>query len=332
MVLALLFTMATVGVLPAVGLGVLFSGVTFLLNYSRASVIRHRLSGLTLSSHVSRVPQQQQILQKQGNQIQVLQLQGYLFFGSANQLLRQVKPLLTVQDATPQYIILDFAQVSGIDSSAVYSFIRLQQTTPPDVFVVLTHLTPGHRQLLDRAGCFAQPSVYHLEPDLEQGLRWCEEELLAAISWRRKRYMPLPLLLGPMFADADHIPTFMTYLEQLKLNAEAILFEFNQRADTLYFLESGQVSTYLDQTGQSQREWTYQSGTIIGTTAFYLNQPYTVRALVEQPSIVFTLHRNRWEDLKRDHSDVAAAFQEILIAQLSGQLQRTSADLNTLLF
>lgn len=129
MVLALLGMMATAGVLPAVGLGLAFSIGLFLLNYSRTSVVRHQLSGGSLSSHTHRAPHQQKELVTMGDQIQILQLQGYLFFGSADQLLRQIKGLLDAgKPLLPQFIVLNFSQITGMDASVVYSFIKLRQT------------------------------------------------------------------------------------------------------------------------------------------------------------------------------------------------------------
>lgn len=334
MVVTLLITMATIGVLSAVGLGILFSTVLFLLNYSQTNIVRYRLSGRTISSHVNRVPHQQQTLQSMGDRIQILQLQGYLFFGSANQLLQQVKQLFDDYVQVPiQFIILDFSHVSGMDSSAVYSFIRLNQTAPTHVRLVLTHLSSGYQQLLSRAGCLDSKSdVYHLEPNLEQGLQWCEEKLLEFIAWRRGRYLPLPMLLENLFADEAQIQPFMSYLEKLELLANQTLFSEGEPADRLYFLESGQVFTQINVAGQPQREWTFKSGTTIGATAFYLHQPYAVTALVEEPSILYVLDQNGWQNMKYEHPQAAATFQEMLLAQLSEQIQKTSADIDMLLF
>jgi SulP family sulfate permease len=334
MVVALMLTMATVGVLPSVGLGIAFSIAVFLLNYSRTRVVRHQLSGRTLTSHVYRVPLQQQTLQARGDQIQVLQLQGYLFFGSADQLLRQVRSIFLAQNVKlPLFIVLDFAQVSGIDSSAVYSFIKLKQTAPDSVQIVLTQLAAAHQTLLRRAGCLEDnPPVYRLEPNLEKGLQWCEEQLLAMISWKRERYVPLPLMLESLLGDESHIPIFMTYLEKITLPKNTALFQAGDASDNLYFLESGRVFTETDGPSQTLREWTYLPGTIIGATAFYLRQPHPTNALTESSCIIFILSHQRWQDLKHHHAKTAVAFQEMLLTQISGRLQRTSADLNILLF
>jgi sulfate permease, SulP family len=334
-VVAITLTMGLVGVLPGVGLGLTIAIATFLINYSRIAVVRHRLSGQTQMSSVARAPHQQGALHEMGDQIQILKLQGYLFFGTANQLLDQVKQRLDAfrSPDLPQFMVLDFQQVTGMDSSVVYSFIKLKQQAQPPLRLVLTHLRPEFYNLLSRQGCLLPDDpVYHLEPSLDSGLAWCEGQLLDTLSWRRRRYVPLPLQLQKLFADPDHIPPFMDYLDKRQLAAGELLFEQGQSADQLYFLESGQVSTFSTVVGGApQPDHTYQPGTVLGATAFSTQGAYPVRAVADQPSTVYGLSRDRWQAMVDDAPKTAAIFQEMLIKQLSDQLLRTSASLKSLL-
>jgi sulfate permease, SulP family len=143
-VVAITLTMGLVGVLPGVGLGLLIAIATFLVNYSRIDVVRHQLSGQTHHSLVARAPHQQQALQGMGSQVQILKLQGFLFFGTANQLLSQVKQGLEHLGSKdlPQFMVLDFEQVTGMDSSVAYSFTKLKQVAQPPLRLVLTRLRP----------------------------------------------------------------------------------------------------------------------------------------------------------------------------------------------
>lgn len=334
-VVAITLTMGLVGVLPGVGLGLLIAIATFLVNYSRINVVRHRLSGQTHHSSVYRAPHQQQALLGMGQQIQILKLQGYLFFGTANQLLGQVKPMLGAlgSDELPQFIVLDFNQVTGMDSSVAYSFIKLKQAAQPPLRLVLTYLRPEFQDLLTRQGCLAaDDSVYHLETDLDHGLAWCEAQLIDTLSWRRRRYVPLPLQLQKLFADPDQIPTFMEYLDKTQLPAGAVLFDQDQAADRLYFLESGQIQTHSTLAdGTPRPDHTYQPGTVIEAAPFFAASPYPVRAVADQPSIVYGLSRDRWQAMVDDDPKTAAVFQEMMMELLSDRLLRASASLKSLL-
>lgn len=123
----------------------------------------------------------------------------------------------------------------------------------------------------------------------------------------------------------------MTYLEKRNLSTNAVLFEQGEIAKSLYFLEIGQVYTQVGFAGGNHREWTYKPSTMIGAAAFCLNQPYKTSAVVEEPSVVYLLTRDRWQQMKQDQPAIAITFQEALLTQMSEQLQRTSLDLTTLL-
>ena len=60
------------------------------------------------------------------SRIHVIELEGFLFFGTAYQLLEAVKARLEDQDAPKlRYLVLDFRLVRGLDSSAMMSFSRV---------------------------------------------------------------------------------------------------------------------------------------------------------------------------------------------------------------
>ena len=332
---AIVATMASLGVLPGVGLGLVVAVATFLINYSRIPVVRRQLSGHTHHSSVSRAPHQQRPLQDMGGQIQVLSLQGFLFFGTANQLLNQVKQQLGDLGSSdlPQFIVIDFRQVTGMDSSVVYSFNKLKQVAQPPLRIVMTGLRPSFQALLVRQGCLMpEDPVYHMEPTLDRGMAWCETQLLDTLSWRRRRYVPLPMQLQKLMADANHITTLMGYLEKQMMPSGDYLFRQGETADHMDFLETGEIETHMTgTTGTVAHDRTYQPGTMLGVTAFFTQSPYLVSAAVTQPSTVYRLSQDRWQALSAEHPATATAFQRLVIQDLSERLLRTSANLTSLL-
>ncbi|PSN13014.1 hypothetical protein C7293_17780 [filamentous cyanobacterium CCT1] len=280
-------------------------------------------------------PHQQGALQAMGTQIQILRLQGFLFFGTANQLLSQVKQGLESLSSSdlPQFMVLDFEQVTGMDSSVAYSFIKLKQAAQPPLRLVLTQLRPEFEELLYRQGCLVpNDPIYHLEPSLDSSLAWCEAQLLDTLSWRRRRYVPLPLQLQKLFADPEHIPAFMDYLDKVQLSADTTLFDQGQPADYLYFLETGQLRTFITPAGGDPvPDRTYQPGTMLGATAFFTQSPHPVSAVADQPSVVYGLSRERWQAMAAQNPRTAATFQGMVIEQLSDQLIRASDSLKSLL-
>ena len=150
-ILLILVAMNGIGVLQGVGLGLLLAIGLFVYDYSHTSVIRHALSGECFHSNVDRPPSYNQYLRDHADLIYILELQGYIFFGTVNKLLDQVQKRISEPGHTGlRFIVLDFGHVSGLDSSAVMSFVKMKQLAQTNAFVlVLTHLSPAMQAKLE---------------------------------------------------------------------------------------------------------------------------------------------------------------------------------------
>ncbi|NJN85748.1 MAG: SulP family inorganic anion transporter, partial [Leptolyngbyaceae cyanobacterium SL_7_1] len=138
LVLLILVINSTVGLLAGIAVGLVAAVVLFVLNYSRIRVTRYALSGATYHSHAARSLPQQRLLAAEGEQIYILDLQGFLFFGTANTLFEQLRQRIQATDLpTLHYVLLNFRLVTGLDSSAVLSFLKLKQIARQQQFVLI---------------------------------------------------------------------------------------------------------------------------------------------------------------------------------------------------
>ena len=70
--------------------------------------------------------QLKQLIDSHGEQIFILPLQGYIFFGTSNRILDRIQERLDNEDINDlKYLIFTFNQVTGIDSSTINSFNKL---------------------------------------------------------------------------------------------------------------------------------------------------------------------------------------------------------------
>ncbi|MBW4550604.1 MAG: cyclic nucleotide-binding domain-containing protein [Aphanocapsa sp. GSE-SYN-MK-11-07L] len=335
LILIILASMAIWGFISGVAIGVVIACGLFIFSYSRHQVIRQTFSGATHPSKVYRSWPEQRLLRQQGDRIQIWLLQGYLFFGTANSLLEQVRQRL--QDPIlPQvrFVILDFRLVSGLDSSAVLSFIKLRQFVQKhELRLVLTHLDPTILQQLQHGGCIvAQNSPIQVFPELDRGIEWCEDRILESLPLRRRRALPLALQMNEVFASSDQVSSFIRYLEKVQVPVEQQLFRQGDCADQLYFIESGQVTVVLQLgDGQSRRLQTLGAGMILGETSFYLGTPHKTSAISDQPSTLYGLSKDQLQTLRRSHPIVAAAFQDFMIRLLADRLTYAYEEIEELL-
>ena len=78
------------------------------------SVIRRDYRGDVVSSNRLRTPEERKVLAKDGYQVVVIEVQGAMFFGSTEQLLRR----LTQLAVGASFVVVDFKRVHFADTSA----------------------------------------------------------------------------------------------------------------------------------------------------------------------------------------------------------------------
>jgi len=332
-IVLILTVIATIGFLPGVAVGLMAAIALFVYKYSQVDVTRYTLSGAVFHSHMARSLPQERLLRKEGDQITIFDLQGYLFFGTANSLLNQVRQRLQTEPPL-KFLVFNFRAVTGLDSSAVLSFIKLKQLAEKHDFqVVFTQLLPRIQRKLQRGGCLqVNDQIYHLFPNLDRGIEWCENQILAAIPWRRGRSLPLALQLDDLFPNAPQILDLVNYLEEIEVEVGNYLFEQGQPSHALYLVESGQVTlSFVSEIGQSHRLQTLKGGSLVGEMDFFLQLPHKTTAVVEAPSTIYQLSDQALTRMQQEAPEVAIAFQSAINHLLSERLVDAYQEIQQLL-
>ena len=89
------------GFIAGILIGVVIGCATFALSASRIDSIKYSFDGSEYRSSLDRSRDDQAVLSAHGGKIQGLNLQSYLFFGSANRLYQHVKALLRASSGVP---------------------------------------------------------------------------------------------------------------------------------------------------------------------------------------------------------------------------------------
>lgn len=334
-VLLIMVVIGAVGFLEGVGVGVMVAVTLFAVNYSRIDVTKHVLSGVTSQSNVARPPHQEQFLRQHGGQIHILKLQNFIFFGTAHTLLTQIRQRLSALRQHPlRFIVLDFQLVSGLDSSAVLSFIKIRQTIlRHQCCLVFTALPPAVERLLQQGGCLATfGGAVQVFADLDRGLEWCENQLLQRSTADAPGEQSIADQLQSVLAQPKQIAQFVGYLECLMIPQGQTVFQEGDPPDGLYFLETGQVSVLRAlPNGQSQRLRTYNSGTIIGEMGLYENAPRSASIIADQACRFYYLSPKAFERMEREAPTLAIAFHKYVVALLAGRLRHHEAQTRSLL-
>ena len=334
-VVLIVVVIASAGFLEGLLVGLIAGVVLFVVDYSRVDIVNARLSGRVMHSSTELSGEQQKLLASHGEAILILRLQGYIFFGTADRLRERIRGWLKGETAAggagatrTAFLLIDFRRASGIDSSAVMSFVRLSQYAAQNDFrIVLTNLPPAIRTALLRGGLnFGEDGRVRAYETLDRGLRWCEKKLLLRLApLAGDTASEIREQLLPAGADPGAIERLLAYMSRLELAADALLVEQGADSHEMYFIEAGRVSVHLAKSdGQSIRLKTLGPGTTVGELAFYLNQRRSASVRCDGPAVLWRFRRADLERMERDAPDLAALFHQRMATLLCERLTATN--------
>ena len=328
-IILIFLIIGTVGFLEGVLSGLMASVILFVINYSKVETIKHELTGKTFHSNVERSERLKKIIEDCGDQILILPLQGYLFFGSANRLLEYVKAHIKSENGGKlKYLVFDLRQVTGVDSSTINSFNKLQILAVLDDFKVLfCNLTTQISSQFESEGLFDNSDERYLKfEDLDHGMEWCEEQIIAdKITDSDDRSSEIERF-ETQFSD------LLIYFESQTIEKNTMIIEQGNDSTGLYFIKSGQVTVDLNSKNDKKiRLKSMGAGTIVGEVSLYLKTQATASVITNESCEIHFLSQENFEKLNRESPERAAELHTYVIKLLSDRLTKSNATIHALM-
>ena len=329
-ILLIVLVMGTVGFLEGVTAGLVSAIVLFAIDYSRVDIVRYAVSGEDYHSGVERSDEDRAFLIAHGREILVLRLQGFVFFGTAHGLQKSIRTRMRDDaETTLRFLLLDCRNVTGLDSSAVLSFIKVGQLAEKTgATLVTTNLPESVGRLLAEGG-FGPDSGLPVQSfgDLDRALEWCEDCLLESRAEGRRPVLDESIegQLTRAFGDRQAAQTMLPYLEKIEVGPGATLMHQGEESRDLFFVERGRVSVqFKTPEGGSVRLRTMGVGTIVGEIAFYLDQQRSASVVTETEATVWRLSRGALARMTAEAPDIASSFHQYLVRTLAARLTQTT--------
>jgi SulP family sulfate permease len=305
------------GFLPGVVLGLVLAVVLFAISYSRVELVREAPFGDAYRSNVDRPPAERAALRTVGALVQVLRVHGFVFFGSADNLLERIRR--RVEAGPFRFLLIDLQRVSGVDSSAVASFVKVVALAQAGGFdLVFTGASEPVRKQLARGGVAELSGVVAFEPDLDRGLQRAEDALLEETN------LDSDAAAGPGDALDAMPPSLRSHLESVALDEGAVLIRQDDPPEDVFVLESGRLRAETHTSdGRGMRLRTMLPGVVVGEVAMYAGTARTADVVAEIPSVVLRLSRRSIERIAVEDPALAAALHRWLATTLAERLDDT---------
>ena len=311
--LIIVVTMGSVGILEGIGLGLVLTCILFVVRYSRVDPVRRASNGYRARSRADRTPAELDALREVAEGLLVLELHGYLFFGSLTQLDDTLRQAIESDDP-PFAIVLDFARVSGIDRSGYRVLARsADEARQVGARLYACGLSDAVSQSLDREGPGSDTLIVS-DHGLERLLESLENQLLADRP-------PTSEPSSPTRAMSEEL---RAAFELLEVSPGDLLIEQGTDGDELFVVVSGRLAVSHNENGESTRLRTVGPATAIGETALLGGYRRIADITAEEPSEVLRLRLATYEQLRHDQPLVALELMEYLLAQQSMALRKST--------
>lgn len=316
----------------AAGAGVALAVALFVREQTRSSVVHAKIEGRAIHSKRVRQTRERQLLERAAAQVVVVELEGSLFFGTANQLRRALES----EVAARRYLVLSLRRVQSIDLTVSHVLEqiegRLRERGGYLVFAEIPrHLPTGIKlkKYLKQVG-LVQPENVRAFRQLDDALEWVEEQILAEAHADPLNEAPMDLGDLPMFRGLDGagLAALEACFVTRDVAAGERVFAQDEESRELFFIRRGSVRLALPiGRKDSYNLASFVRGDFFGEMAFIDASPRSADAVALEPTELLVLSRHCFDGMASRHRDVALVLIEGLAQVLARRLRFSDADM-----
>jgi sulfate permease, SulP family len=317
--LAIIVIIVEWGFIAGILIGVVIGCATFALSASRIDSIKFSFDGSEYRSSLDRSSEQLAVLAAHGGSVQGLNLQSYLFFGSANRLYQHVKALLA-RHPECRFLVFDFKLVTGVDSSAAYSFAQIKRSANDrGIRLVLVNLQAATEKTL-RSSEFVSNEV-SIMPELDHALEWCENEIIAQHEGRGDEEASLRDWFVRILGSEEDAMELIHRCERLEVDAGEIIVSAGDVANSMHFILDGRVGVMIPAgDGGLTRVRSLGRYTTVGEMGLVAGAPRNATIQAEVASVLYVLGVNQFEAIKTENPALSQKLLTFFVMVMAERL------------
>ena len=310
----------TVDIVLAVFLGVAIAALLFMWRMSR-SVIRRSYRCTAVRSRKLRPATELEVLGRTGRAALVMELQGALFFGSAEKLAAEIATQ-AAQDT--RYVILDLRRITEIDSTGQQILNEIQAELAAQSKVLLLCLADS--------GVTDAVKKDRIFPDLDRAIQWAEDELLNAEA-KSGEAVEIPLEQAAMLSgfSAAEVAALEKHMKRVVHKAGHVMFREGEAGKELFIIAKGSASAFLPQEKAADiRLVTFATGTVFGELAILDAGTRSATVIADSELVCYVLKEKDFTAMSAHQPELAIKLLAGLSRQLSHRLRAANRTIEQL--
>lgn len=332
-IVSVVTTALSISLIAASGVGVALAILLFIRENIASSIVARRSLGSESFSKQIRVQEEMNILETKGNEAVIYELQGSLFFGTANQLFS----VLAKDIKTKKFITLDMKKVQGIDITAMHILEQVRDMISEKGGYLLFSRIPvripsgmNMQNYFEEIGIAKSSEHVKIFADIDEAIEWVENRIIADESLSKKEQNALALYDFELFKakKEETIITLEERMQKLLFKAGEKIFSAGDTGDELFLIRKGSVRIVLP-IGENQQYHisTFGQGAFFGEMAFLDGATRSADAVCESDAELFVLSRAEFDKFAEEHKKISLRFLEGIASVLAARLRFTNAEL-----
>jgi SulP family sulfate permease len=333
---AVVVTALTVSLIAASGVGIVLAVVLFIREQIGGSIIRRKLLGNETFSKRVRTHEEMEILTAHGSRAAIIELQGSLFFGTADQLYRSLEQDLKTRD----FLILDMRRIQTVDVTAAHLLEQVKDMLAErHGFLIFSQIPPNLpsgrdlQQYFDQVGLIRSDSPVRVFPELDDALEWVEDRIIHEAALSRDEETALELHEVELFAGRKEqtLAELEQCMEKRSVKAGEAIFSRGDAGDELFLIRRGAVRIVLPLSDRmSHHLGTFGRGAFFGEMAFLDGEVRSANAVAFVDTELYVLSRRAFDKFSEDHKKIGLKLMEGIASVLASRLRYTNAELRVL--
>jgi len=292
--------------------------------------IRRAYRGTEVRSKRVRCRADLELLDRNGQEIAVYELQGDLNFANTEALIRRI--LSELRGVT--HVLLDGERVSSVDAISCKLLVGLARTLKQrEVWFDLVVRHPaGSGETLYALAALGNPAGTN---EIDVALELCEDRVLRATRGAADdEAAPLPLQEVDVMHQLgnDELEILSRYLAPAGFDRHEYLMREGDDADRLYLLLAGavDVEVKLGSAGDRHRVSTIEAGTTVGELALFAGGKRTADVVAASKVRSLVLHRRQFEALAAAEPLIWSKLLRAVGHSMADRLRRANAEIRAL--
>jgi SulP family sulfate permease len=321
-----------VNLIVAVLIGIAIASGLFVVRMGK-SIVKRKYEGDQIRSKKVRSIKNNVLLQERGKGIIVYELHGPLFFGSADNLAREIEAAMN----RCSYCILDMKRVNEIDSTGAKILGQIsKKVTAAGKYLLISYLkdNPSLANFLKAMGVYKVLSEDCFFPDTDAALEWAEDNVLTQSLDLLGASAAIPLEQMDILRDftPQEIDVLERKLARRTFKKGDIIVKEGDIDRNLFFLVKGLVSVriHLPQTDRFKRLVTYSAGVTFGEMAFLDGSPRSADVWSDEDAETFVLSPAEFEVLQTENPRVAIKLIRNMVLEISERLRQRTEEVRAL--